>query len=50
MQRSEFPTTSDVYNKECMKVRVVDKVNAETLDKIARELSPQYWKVYKNNN
>ena len=50
MQRSEFPTTSDVYNIKCMKVRVVDKVNAETLDKIARELSPQYWKVYKNNN
>lgn len=50
MQRSEFPTTSDIYNKKCMKVRVVEKINAETLDKIARELSPQYWKVYKSNN
>ena len=26
-----------------MKIRVVDKINAETLDKIAKELSPRYW-------
>lgn len=38
-QRSEFPTTSDVYNKKCMKVRVVDKINSETLDSIAKEIS-----------
>ena len=50
MVRTEFPTTSDIYNKKSMKIRVVDKVNAETLDKIARELSPQYWKEYKSNN
>lgn len=49
-QRSVFPTTTDKYNENCMKIKVVDKVNAETLDKIAKELSPQYWKVYKNNN
>ena len=46
-QRSEFPTTSDLYNKKCMKIRVVDKINAKTLDRIAKELSPQYWKEYK---
>ena len=39
MQRSGFPTTSDTYNKKCMKVRVVDKLNAETLDNIAKEIS-----------
>ena len=49
-QRSGFPTTIDIYNENCMKIKVVDKVNAETLDKIAKELSPQYWKVYKSNN
>lgn len=49
-QRSVFPTTTDIYNDNCMKIRVVDKVDAETLDKIAKELSPQYWKVYKDNN
>ena len=50
IQRNVFPTTSDIYNKKCMKIRVVDEINAETLDKIARELSPQYWKVYKSGN
>lgn len=49
-QRSGFPTTTDIYNENCMEIKVVDNVNAETLDKIAKELSPQYWKVYKNNN
>ena len=49
-QRSGFPTTTDIYNENCMKIKVVDKVNAETLDKISKELSPQYWKVYKSNN
>lgn len=49
IQRSVFPTTSDIYNKKCMKIRVVDKINSETLDEIARELSPQYWNTYKNN-
>lgn len=49
-QRSGFPTTTDIYNENCMKIKVVDKVNAETLDEIAKELSPQYWNVYKNNN
>lgn len=39
MQRSGFPTTSDTYNRKCMKVRVVDKINAETLDSIAKEIS-----------
>lgn len=47
MQGSVFPTTTDIYNTKCMKIKVVDEVNAETLDKIAKELSPQYWKVYK---
>lgn len=47
--RSEFPTTSDIYNEKCMKIRVVDEVNSKTLDEIARELSPQYWKIYKEN-
>lgn len=45
-----FPTTTDIYNDKCMKIRVVDRVDAETLDKIAKELSPQYWKAYKSNN
>lgn len=49
-QRSSFPTTTDIYNSNCMKIKVVDKVNAKTLDKIAKELSPQYWKIYKSNN
>ena len=49
-QRSEFPTTKDIYNKNCMKIKVVDIINAETLDEIAKELSPQYWNVYKKNN
>lgn len=49
-QRSGFPTTTDIYNKNCMKIKVIDKVNDKTLDKIAKELSPQYWNVYKNNN
>ena len=42
-QRRPFPTTTDIYNDKCMKIRVVDKINAETLDKIAKELSPRYW-------
>ena len=46
-QKSGFPTTSDIYNKNCMKIKVVNKINAKTLDEIARELSPQYWKTYK---
>lgn len=41
-QRSIFPTTTDIYNRNCMKIKVVDKVNAETLDTIAMELSTQY--------
>lgn len=49
-QRNSFPTTTDTYNENCIKIKVVDKVNAETLDKIAKELSPQYWNVYKSNN
>lgn len=49
-QRNSFPTTTDIYNENCIKIKVVDKVNAETLDKIAKELSPQYWNVYKSNN
>ena len=49
-QRRSFPTVTDIYNEKCMKIRVVDKVDAETLDEIARELSPQYWKVYKKSN
>lgn len=49
-QRSVLPTTTDIYNKNCMKIKVVNKVDAETLDKIAKELSPQYWKEYKKNN
>lgn len=48
--RIGFPTTTDIYNRKCMKIRVVDKVDAETLDKIAKELSPQYWKTYKKFN
>ncbi len=47
-QRNEFPTTTDIYNGKCMKIRVVDKVDAKTLDEIAKELSPQYWKIYEN--
>ena len=43
-QRRPFPTTTDIYNDKCMKIRIVDKINAETLNKIAKELSPQYWK------
>lgn len=49
-QRISFPTTTDIYNEKCMKIRVVDKIDGETLDKIAKELSPQYWKIYKSNN
>ena len=30
-----------------MKKRVVDRVDAETLDEIAKELSLEYWKEYK---
>lgn len=47
--RIGFPTTTDIYNNKCMKIKVVDEVNAKTLDEIAKELSPQYWKVYKSN-
>lgn len=46
-QRTSFPSTTDIYNPKCMKIRTVGKINAETLDNIAKELSPQYWKVYK---
>lgn len=49
-QRSGLPTTTDIYNEKCMKIKVVDRVNAETLDEIAKELSPQYWKVYNSDN
>lgn len=48
-QRTNIPTTTDIYNDKCMKIRVVDEVNAETLDEIAKELSPQYWKIYKSS-
>lgn len=44
-----FPTTSDIYNRKCMKIKVVDKVDAKTLNKIAKDLSPQYWKIYLKN-
>ena len=30
-----------------MKIRKVDKINAETLDKIAKELSPKLWETKK---
>ena len=50
MQRSSFPTTKDIYGSGCMKIRVVDRVDAETLDKIAKELSPRYWDEYRANN
>lgn len=40
-QRSSFPTTTDIYNKKCMKITTVNKVNAETLDEIAKKLVKQ---------
>jgi hypothetical protein len=48
VQRSSIPTTSDIYDNSCMKIRVVNRVDAQTLDAIAKELSPQYWKEYKH--
>ena len=44
---SGYPTISYKKHRKCMDIRVVDRVDAETLDKIAKELSPQYWKKYK---
>lgn len=46
-QRISLPTFSDKYNDKCMKIRKVDKINAETLDKIAKELSPKLWETKK---
>lgn len=48
--RYGYPETSDEFTEDCMKIRVVDELNAETLDKISKELSPEYWKVYKNED
>ncbi len=44
---SGYPTISYNKSRKCMDIRVVNKVDAETLDEIAKELSPQYWKKYK---
>ena len=43
-QRISLPTVSDTYNDKCMKIRKVNNINSETLDKIAKELSPRLWK------
>ena len=46
IQRSGIPTTVDRYNDNCMKIKTVETINAKSLDEIAKELAPQYWKEY----
>ena len=48
VQRTQIPTISETYDNSCMKIRVVNRVDSQTLDAIAKELSPQYWKEYKH--
>ena len=38
---ANFPVTTDVYDNRCMKIKVVDRVDGNTLDKIAHELASQ---------
>lgn len=40
-QRSGLPTTTDIYDENCMKIKVVNKIDAKTLDEIAKDLSSQ---------
>ena len=38
MQRTDYPTTKDIYDSSCYKIMVVDRVDGPTLQKIANEL------------
>lgn len=38
----------DNFNSNCAEIIKVDRVDAKTLDRIAKELSPRYWLEYKN--
>ena len=40
----------DTFNNNCAEIIKVDRVDAETLDRISKELSPKYWIEYKKNN
>ncbi|MBQ9011760.1 MAG: hypothetical protein IJ093_03835 [Bacilli bacterium] len=45
-QKVSLPETIDYTDSSCTKITVVDRVDAETLDKISKELSPRYWLEY----
>lgn len=39
----------DKFNSNCAGIIKVDRLDAKTLDSIAKDLSPRYWLEYKNN-
>lgn len=38
MQRTIYPTTKDIYDSECMRIIVVDRVDGDTLERIGNEV------------
>lgn len=44
MQRSGFPTTKDMYNKDCIRIKKVERIDSKTLDSIAKVIVPEYYK------
>ena len=38
---ANLPITTDVYDNRCLKIKVVDRVDGNTLDKVAHELASQ---------
>jgi acetyl-CoA carboxylase carboxyltransferase component len=44
MQRSGFPTTKDIYNKDCIRIKKVERIDSKTLDSIAKVIVPEYYK------
>lgn len=44
MQRSGFPTTKDIYNKDCIRIKKVERIDSKTLDSLAKVIVPEYYK------
>ena len=48
-----LPTTTDISNEQCYKILTVEKVDAQTLDKVSKELYSKYgekWEIKNKNN
>lgn len=42
--RSGFPTTKDIYNKDCIRIKKVERIDSKTLDSIAQKTLNEYYK------